>query len=57
MENALSTALLIMWVATAWLLISGKVGKPAWFMTGIAAAHLVYGGYLIFAATRGGAEI
>ncbi|MGB0631654.1 MAG: hypothetical protein ACPGRZ_13270 [Alphaproteobacteria bacterium] len=58
MENVISSALLIMWVLAAWLLLSGKTGKPVWFLTGVAAAHIAYGGYLIFfAAAQGGTEL
>lgn len=55
MENVLSSALLIIWVFAAWMLLSGKLGKPVFFMIGVVAAHIVYGSYLI--AARGGMNL
>ena len=55
MEYILSSALLFIWVFSAWMPLSGSVEKPVSYMIGIVVADIVYVTYLI--AAQGGLDL
>ena len=57
MDITIATALLLIWVVSVGMLVSGYFAKPGWILCGVAVAHLLYGGYQVFAGIQGGTEI